>query len=55
MILDSINIVSSFTSIVRRMDVPFNYGIFGGNKWLRYPATIYGYNFDKVFLVLIYD
>lgn len=36
-----------FKSIIRHTDLPFDYSMFGFNKWLRYPATIYGYVYDK--------
>jgi hypothetical protein len=45
----------SFKSIIRHIDLPFDYSMFGFNKWLRYPATIYGYVYDKIIQIITYD
>lgn len=44
----------SFKNIIRYADLPFDYSVFGFNKWLRYPATIYGYSYNKIILAIIY-
>lgn len=43
-----------FTDIILNMNVPYNYSLFGYNKWLRYPATIYGYSYDRILVIIIY-
>lgn len=52
--LGDLSVLFKFTGIIMNMNVPYNYSLFGYNKWLRYPATIYGYSYDRILVIIIY-
>jgi len=48
-----LSVLSKFTSLIRVVNVPFDYSLFDSNKWLRYPAVLYGYSYDNNLVIII--